>query len=84
MQDKTTIFCKRAAEHHRFIETDFRQPRFSRDFQLVQNAFHLEVFQRLIDDNPHRAVFVVFTNIDHGAAENRILESRHGNKKVML
>ncbi|SAF95704.1 Uncharacterised protein [Enterobacter cloacae] len=84
MQDKATIFCKRSAEHHRFIKTDFRQPRFSRDFQLVQNAFDLKVFQRLIDDNPHCAVFVVFANIDHGAAENRILESRHGNKKVML
>ena len=56
----------------------------SRDFQLVQNSFNLKIFQWFIDDNTHRAVFIVFTNINHGAAKNRVLESRHGNKKVML
>ncbi|AEW75177.1 hypothetical protein EcWSU1_03749 [Enterobacter ludwigii] len=84
MQDKTAILCEWPAQHHRFIKPDFRQTLFSRNFQLIQNPFNLQVFQRFVDDNAHRAVFIVFTNINHGAAKNRILESRHGNKKVML
>lgn len=46
--------------------------RFSRDFQLVQNPFNLKIFQRFINDNTHRTVFIVFTNINHGAAKNRV------------
>ncbi len=53
-------------------------------FSFSRDPFNFEIFQRLVDDDPHCTIGIMFANVDHGTTENRILESRHGNKKVML
>lgn len=84
MQDKTTIFRQRAAQQHRFVQTDGWIPRFWLDFEFFQDTVNFQVFQRLINNQPHCTFVVVLADIDYRAPKERILKSRHGNKKVML
>ena len=84
MQNKAAVFRQRAAQHHRFIQTDLRIARLRNNLELLKDPFHLQIFQRLIDNNAHGSLVVILADIDHGAAENRVLKRRHGNQKVML
>lgn len=54
------------------------------DFQFFQNFFNFEIFQWFVDDDFYCIIGIMFVNVDYGMMENWILESRYGNKKVML
>ncbi len=84
MQNEAAVFRQRASQHHRFIQTDLWIARLRDNFELLKDPFHLQIFQRLIDNNAHGTLVVVLADIDYRAAENGVLKRGHGNQKVML
>src|SRR5487761_87647 len=52
------------------------------DAELLHQRGPRHVVEQPIDHQPHRAVFVVGTEIDHRTRETRVLHLRHGDQKM--
>jgi hypothetical protein len=83
MQDKAAIGLHRAAEIHRQVgEAGFRGFVIERDADPIEEPGQVHV-GRTIDDDPDRAVCVVFADEGQRAGKIRIVHGRHGDQEVI-
>ncbi len=83
MQNEAAVFRQRASSITG-LSRRISGLRGSGTILSFSGSFHLQIFQRLIDNNAHGTLVVVLADIDYGAAENGVLKRGHGNQKVML
>ena len=78
VQDKAAVHMHRATGHHRCIP----QPTLGGYLQVCHDFLDAD-FQRVIDDNAHRTVFVVFAQVGNAVREYGVGQAGHGEQEVV-